>query len=239
MNARDDDDDARSSDRLVATLVHDLRNPLAALAGNLALLREELVGVELTRHANASLDDCDALVRRALGLITSIVDADALSRGAIEVRPAPVRLVAEIATALASVDAAVVARELTIERAVDDALVIEVDVRLFGCVLGCLLDNAVRFAPRRGLVAIRAERRGAEVEFAIGNSGPPLTPDERARVFEREFRAAERTAAARRGRGLGLHFCRLVAEAHGGSITASARPGLPVEFVIRLPLAAA
>ena len=235
MTARRDDD-ATSSDRLVATLVHDLRNPLAALAGNLALLREELSGVELTRYANASLDDCDALVRRALDHITSIVDADALSRGAIEVRPAPVRLVAEIATALASVDAAVVARELVIERAIDDTLVVEVDARLIGCVLGCLLDNAVRFAPRGGRVAIRVERHGSEAELAVGNSGPALSPDERARVFEREFRAVERTAAARRGRGLGLHFCRLVAEAHGGSITAGERPGLPVEFVIRLPL---
>ena len=69
MNARDDDDDARSSDRLVATLVHDLRNPLAARAGNLALLREELVGVELTRHANASLDDYVRMIDHYVNLV--------------------------------------------------------------------------------------------------------------------------------------------------------------------------
>ena len=63
-----------------------------------------------------------------------------------------------------------------------------------------------------------------------------LTDDERARVFERDFRRAERADGARRGRGLGLYFCRLVAEAHGGTITVGRTAELPVEFVLRLPV---
>ena len=80
---------------LLAQLVHDLRNPLAALAGNLALLREELGGVELTAIAGGCLDDCDALVTRSLALIGNIVDADALARGAVVARRTPVRLAVE------------------------------------------------------------------------------------------------------------------------------------------------
>jgi signal transduction histidine kinase len=84
-------------------------------------------------------------------------------------------------------------------------------------------------------VAIRGARTGDELELAVGNSGPPLADHERARVFERDAWSAERADGARRGRGLGLYFCRLVAEAHGGTISAGRRDGLPVEFVLRLP----
>ncbi|MBK9031972.1 MAG: hypothetical protein IPL61_11705 [Myxococcales bacterium] len=220
---------------LVATLVHDLRNPLAALAGNLALVREELGAIEVPPIAVGCLDDCDALVLRALALVGNIVDADALARGAVVARRAPIRLAAAVEGALATVAADVAARQLTITQAIGDDLIAEVDPRLLGRVLGCLLDNAVRYAPRGGRVAIRASVDGAEVELAVGNTGPALTDDERARVFEREFRRAERAAGARRGRALGLYFCRLVAEAHGGSIGVAARPDLPVEFVLRLP----
>lgn len=220
---------------LVAALVHDLRNPLAALAGNLALVREELAAVEVPAIAAGCLDDCDALVMRALALVGNIVDADALARGAVVARRAPIRIAAEVERALATVAAEVAARQLTITRAIGAELIAEVDPRLLGRVLGCLLDNAVRYAPRGGRVAIRAHLDGAELELAVGNTGPALTPDERARVFEREFRRAERAAGARRGRALGLYFCRLVAEAHGGSIGVTAGPGLPVEFVLRLP----
>ena len=134
----------------------------------------------------------DALVLRALAQVGNIVDVDALGRGAVVARLAPVRLAAQVEGALATVAADVAARALIIERAIDDDLIAEVDPRLVGRVLGCLLDYLLYVCVADG------ER-------------------------------------ARRGRGLGLHFCRLVAEAHGGSITAGSQPTLPVEFVLRLP----
>ena len=109
------DDDAG----LVASLVHDLRNPLAALAGNLALLREELAGVELTPVAAGSLDDGAALAARALAMIGNIVDADALARGAVVARRTPVRLAVEVQAALATVAAELAARSLVVERDLD------------------------------------------------------------------------------------------------------------------------
>jgi signal transduction histidine kinase len=138
--------------------------------------------------------------------------------------------------ALATVEAEVATRELTVELDIPEALAAAADARLLGRVFGCLLDNAVRYAGRRGRISIRAAEDDGQVVIAVGNSGPALTADERARVFEREFRIAERSAGARRGRGLGLYFCRLVVEAHGGSIAVASPPHLPVEFVVRLPV---
>lgn len=220
---------------LVSTMVHDLRNPLAALAGNLELLREELAELVLTPIAERSLADATALATRALTMVATIGDADALAAGRVQIRRSSTRLVPEVAAALTTVDAVVQTRGLTVERAVPDELAAEVDARLIGRVLQNLLDNAVRYAPRGGRVAIRAARDGAEVVLAVGNSGPPLIEADRARIFERDFRSAERVDGARRGGGLGLYFCRLVAEAHGGSIEVASRPELPIEFVIRVP----
>jgi two-component system, sensor histidine kinase and response regulator len=236
-NSMTSDGSASDSDRrrLAVTLVHDLRNPLAALAGNLELLREELATVELTANAVGSLSDCDALVARALALVGNIVDADALERGVIVIRRSQVRVELEIDRAMATIDADVVARGLSVDRQLDTDLTADIDQRLLSRVLQCLLDNAVRYAPRGGRIAIRGARIGAEIELGVGNTGPALTLDERLQVFEREFRSAERHAGARRGRGLGMYFCRLVAEAHAGSITVMSRPELPVEFVLRLP----
>lgn len=225
----------RDQRRLVAAMVHDLRNPLAALAGNLELLREELAGTSLTPGAETCLADCGALVTRALTMVATIGDAEALAAGAVLVRRTRARLEPEVSVALATVDAAVVGRGLTVERVVPEDLVADVDGRLVGRVLQNLLDNAVRYAPRGGHVAVRVERDGAEVVIAVGNSGPALGELDRARIFERDFRSAERHDGARRGGGLGLYFCRLVAEAHGGTIAVGSRPGLPVEFVVRLP----
>lgn len=220
---------------MLSTLLHDLRNPLAALAGNLELLREELAEHPLTPAAERSLADCTALITRALTMVATIGDADALAAGAVEVRRTPARLAPEVASAIATVDAVVATRGLTIEQAVPEELTADVDTRLIGRVLQNLLDNAVRYTPRGGRIAIRAGRDGAAVVLAVGNTGPALAEADRARVFEREFRSAERQEDARRGRGLGLYFCRLVAEAHGGSIEVASRPELPIEFVLRLP----
>lgn len=229
-------DDERGRDRgLVATMVHDLRNPLAALAGNLELLREELSGQPITPIGERCLDDCVALVTRALTMVATIGDADALAAGTVVVRRRRSRLEPELVAALATVAAVVQTRELIVEHAVPVELCADVDARLIGRVLQNLLDNAVRYAPRGGRVAIRATRDGGEIVLAVGNSGPALGDDDRMRVFERDFRFAERVDGARRGRGLGLYFCRLVAEAHGGSIAVASRPELPIEFVMRLP----
>lgn len=233
--APDDAAAARDYARLIASLVHDLRNPLAALSGNLALLREELVGVEAPAAAWACLSDAEVLIARALGMVGTIADADALGRGEILARPAPVAVAAEVDRAVALIDAEREARRLRVEVAIDDELTAAIDRRLFARVLQALLENAVRFAPRGGRIAVRAQRDGGEVVVAVGNDGPALTAGERARLFSAEFRAAERLTAARRGRGLGMYFCRLVAEAHGGSIAVRSYPDLPVEFELRLP----
>jgi signal transduction histidine kinase len=219
---------------VIADMVHDLRNPLSALAGNLALLREELAGLTLSRIAQQSLDDAAALAERSLVMVTTIADVDALEAGTVVAQPRPTQLRAVIDDALATIRADVDARGLTVAVAVDSELIADVDGRLINRLVQNLLDNAARQAPRQGHIAIAAALEDGTLTLSVGNDGPPLTAAERDAIFAPDYRLAERRASARRGRALGMYFCRLVAIAHRGSLAIESAP-LPATFVLRIP----
>jgi two-component system, OmpR family, heavy metal sensor histidine kinase CusS len=98
-----------------------------------------------------------------------------------------------------------------------------------------LVDNATRYAPRGGRVSVAAKRDEQGLEIAIGNSGPPVPDAERDKIFGRYFQVERRRASARANRGLGLYFCKLAVEAHGGTIHVEQRGDLGAVFVVRLP----
>lgn len=233
--ADDDAGPAGGARSLLATMVHDLRNPLSALAGNLGLLHEELAAVEVGATGRRCLDDAIALSTRVLLMVQSIADVDALERGTIAVRPVitPLRPEVEAAVAQGQVDAE--ARELTVELDCPAELTPIVDGRLLARVIQNLVDNAVRYAPRRGRVRVAAAMRARALVLSVGNDGPALTEAERSSVFERDYRVAARQAGARLGKDFGLYFCRLVVEAHGGTISVEETPDLPAVFVVRIP----
>ncbi|MBZ0235427.1 MAG: hypothetical protein K8M05_24070 [Deltaproteobacteria bacterium] len=219
---------------LLATMVHDLRNPLSALAGNLALLKEELASVRLGETGSQCLEDSLVLCTRALLMVQSIADVDALEQGTISVRPRITPLAPEVEVAVTQGKADVEVRELDVVIDVPELSPV-IDGRLVTRVIQNLFDNAVRYAPRRGRVEVKAGMVDRQLVISVGNSGPPLTAAEKTSIFERDYRAAERQAGARIGRDFGLYFCRLVVEAHKGTITIEERDDLPAVFVVRIP----
>nr|MBA2540683.1 ATP-binding protein [Deltaproteobacteria bacterium] len=85
------------------------------------------------------------------------------------------------------------------------------------------------------VLSVTALRDDDCLEIAVGNNGPAVPVAERDAIFGRYFQVEARRAAARANRGLGLYFCKLAVEAHGGTIHVESRPGLGTVFVIRLP----
>lgn len=221
---------------LAALVVHDLRSPLAAIQGYLQLLREEL---EVTdperRQAFAYIDDATTLVGKALGLVATILDVDELEDGILRADPQPVKVLELIDRARAGNGAHFEVRALEFRVECDPELEVRLDRNLMARVFENLLDNNARYAPRNGKVVVSVRRDEAGVELAIGNNGPPVPAADRDTIFGRYFQVEARRAAARANRGLGLYFCKLAVEAHGGTIHVEQRGDLGAVFVVRLP----
>ena len=220
---------------LAALVVHDLRSPLSAVQGYLALLRDEVPADSLSPQAKAYLEDAELLVHKALGLVATILDVDELEDGILHAEVAPVRLLELVEAARAGNRAHFEVRQLRCDVDIQPELVVRLDRDLFGRVVENLLDNASRYAPRGGRCAIGARRVPGGVELAIGNSGPPVPLADRAAIFGRYFQVERRRASARANRGLGLYFCKLAVEAHGGTIHVEERGELGAVFVVKLP----
>jgi signal transduction histidine kinase len=218
---------------LAALVVHDLRNPLSALQGNIELLSEELA--EADAMVLDSLRDCRELAAKALSLVASLLDVEELEEGLLEADPTETSMLDFVKKASISHRATVEARSLDLSLEVEPDLRARLDVDLCGRMLENLLDNAVRYARREGRVVVRAHLEGGALVLQVGNDGQPVPESERDNMFERYYRIEARRAGARANRGLGLYFCRLVAEAHGGTIELTETAELPALFVVRLP----
>jgi signal transduction histidine kinase len=222
---------------LAALVVHDLRSPLSAIQGYLELLRAELT--ESTQggpsaHSLAYIDDATTLVGKALGLVSTILDVEELEDGILRAHRQSARILELIERAIAGNRAQFEVRQLELVIDVAPDLVGTVDRELVGRVLENLIDNSARYAPRGGRVVVKASRAAHGLELAVGNNGPPVPDTERERIFGRYFQVEARRASARANRGLGLYFCKLAAEAHGGSIHVEQRGELGAVFVVRL-----
>lgn len=221
---------------LAALVVHDLRSPLSAIAGYLQLLRDEL-SQDPSRSTDALdyVEDATACVGKALSLVATILDVDELEDGILRAELGPVRLIELVDRALAGNRTAFEVRELSLEIDIDPELVVRLDRELFERVVENLIDNSTRYARRGGRCTIHVRRDLSGIEVAIGNSGPPVPAADRDKIFGRYFQVEARRAAARANRGLGLYFCKLAVEAHGGTIHVEERGDLGAVFVVRLP----
>ncbi|MDX2088202.1 MAG: HAMP domain-containing sensor histidine kinase [Kofleriaceae bacterium] len=221
---------------LAALVVHDLRSPLSAIQGCLELLRSELTESAggPSPQSLAYIDDATTLVGKALGLVATILDVEELEDGILRAHRQSARIVELIERAIAGNRAQFEVRQLELVIDVAPDLVGTVDRELIGRVLENLIDNSARYAPRGGKVVVKATRDAHFLELAIGNNGVPVPDTERERIFGRYFQVEARRASARANRGLGLYFCKLAAEAHGGSIHVEQRGELGAVFVVRL-----
>jgi two-component system, OmpR family, heavy metal sensor histidine kinase CusS len=219
---------------LAALVVHDLRSPLSAVQGYLDLLKEEL-GEAANASAKQYLEDANTLLGKALSLVATILDVDELEDGILRAMPQPVQIIDLFDRARAGNRASFELRQLEVDVRVERNMIVRLDPDLFARVIENLVDNSARYAPRGGRVVLACTRDDKGVEIAIGNSGPPVPADDRDAIFGRYFQVERRRASARENRGLGLYFCKLAAEAHGGTIHVEQRGELGAVFVVRFP----
>lgn len=218
-------------ERYVHTLTHEMKSPLTAIQASAELLED---GVALPEHRHFARTIAEQterlrqLVDRMLGL------ASVESRQRLE-QPIPVDLTAVLAEVLATREAQLAARGLTVEvTAADDATVLG-DRFLLGQALGNLLDNASAFSPEGGQIEVAIRQRDARTAvLTVADNGAGVPEFALGRVFER-FYSLPRPATGQKSTGLGLPFVREVAVLHGGEVSLTNRPGGGAVATLLLP----
>jgi signal transduction histidine kinase len=214
--------------------LHDLQSPVAVLDVCMKLLATDLSGAR--PEIQETLRDARRATQRIRQYIDHLVVSERLRSGAFEPRPSMVDLRAVLADltaefgAYAELVGATVSSDLP---SPEQALSLPADETLLTRVFQNLIENALRHAGASGRVFVSA-RRGSVVEVRVCNDGPRVPREQREQLF-RKFAEVPR---AMRGGGLGLYFCRLVVEAHRGTLIVEDDAVWPVCFVVRIPVAA-
>ena len=226
----------RFREEMSALLVHDLKNPLTALLSSIEFATETLTDAPIDPEVRLALDDSRCAGQRILHLLGNLLTVAGAEAGRLKLRRAEVSLASLLADVVAQRRSLARTRGVKIELNVTGDPIALLDPDLVTRALENIVDNALRHTPRGGEIVVAAEGAEGGVAISIGNSGPPIAVDARSLIFEKFGRGPER--AGRMNLGLGLYFCRLVFEAHGGSINVEETERLPTLFRMHLRSAA-
>ena len=217
---------------LLSSVSHDLRTPLAVIAGaGSSLLQGDSFDEPTRRQLLETItEEADRLSR----LLENLLQMSKLEMGGATAHKQWNILEEIVGSALRRTRLDLRDRQVEV-RIPPELPLIHVDGLLLEQVFVNLLENAARYTPAGTPIAISAVMDGKWVSIAVADRGPGLQPGSEERIFEKFYRGAPSTDLGR-GSGLGLAICRAVAGVHGGTIRASNRPGGGVEFLLRLPL---
>jgi signal transduction histidine kinase len=222
-------------DEFLATLAHELRNPLAPIRNAVNVLR--LSGS--SQPANQVWEMMDRQVNHMVRLVDDLMEVSRITRGKIELRKSTLDLAAVIAVAVEAnrplLEAA--KHELTVTLP-PQPLLVEGDAVRLAQVFSNLLNNAVKYTDAGGRISIVARREDDSAVVTVTDTGVGIPAAALPKVFDMFVQADARDSRAQTGLGIGLTLARSLAEMHGGSVTArSAGAGMGSEFVVRLPVA--
>lgn len=228
------DDRRRANEAFVADLVHEFKNPVAAIRACAESLAaggaDEKRAARLAKILEDSSGRLDALVSQFLELARAEAGMPREDRVEVDVGALARGLVSALEPSFAEVTFVVDAEPATVVNGVAPRL---------DSLLRNLLDNAASFAGAEGEVRVRVRREGPAVVLEVSDSGPGIAAEDLPRVFDRFFTTRARTrpeaGPRREGSGLGLALVKAIAEAHGGEVSARASPGEGATFRVILP----
>jgi signal transduction histidine kinase len=201
----------RLRDDLVHMIVHDMRSPLSVLIINLGMIRADVTG-----EVQTSVDDAIQAARSLNRMASTLLDVSRLEAGKMPLNLAPcdVGKLAETArTALAALDPA-----RSIELSCPTPVTVSCDGDLVRRVLENLISNGIKHTPTGGRLQIEVVALPGRVRVWVQDEGPGVPVEAQQRIFEKFGAAAARKDQTYHSVGLGLAFCKLAVEAHGGSI---------------------
>lgn len=225
----------RMRDDLMHMIIHDLRNPLGNVISSLQMMRTALMENDNTLPMRDVLQVAMRSSERLRRLIDSLLSLRQLEEGKADLDKSPVPPTILTREALELVRPIIQKKEQEFILDVPaDLPPVRVDRDMASRVLTNLLDNAAKFTPTGGKIQLTVVRHDGELLFTVSDTGPGIPAESRERVFERFTRLDG--AKGTKGTGLGLPFCKLAVEAHGGKIWVESTPGQGSQFKFSLPL---
>lgn len=225
----------RRKDEFLATLAHELRNPLAPLRNVLEILKR--------RHGNGEVMQlvCSTLERQ-LGqmsrLVDDLLDINRISQGKLELRKEPIELASVVHQSIEACRPLVENAQHELQILLPpEPIYLHADSARLVQVFSNLLINACKYTPRGGRISLSVEQRGRMAVIHVKDTGLGIPPDQLASIFEMFSQVDRSSEYSQGGLGIGLTLVKRLVEMHGGSVEAySEGQNLGSEFVVCLPL---
>lgn len=226
---------SRRKDEFLATLAHELRNPLAPVRTCLELMRlapDDRLLIERSRQT------MERQIKHMVRLIDDLLDVSRITLGKIRLQKSQIVLSTVVQDAVESahplVDEAQHIVSVTIP---PEPIHLHADPTRLVQVLSNLLSNAAKYTQREGHIWLAVERQDNEAVIAVRDTGIGIAPEMLDRIFEMFTQVNRSLETSRSGLGVGLALAKRLIEMHDGTIEAkSSGPGQGSEFIVRLPL---
>jgi PAS domain S-box-containing protein len=224
----------RRKDEFLATLAHELRNPLAPIRNSVELLRRADSDTEVMNQARSVLERQLGLMIR---LIDDLLDISRINNGKLQLRKQRLELAAVIRSAVEAARPHIETQghELTVTLP-PEPLHVDADAMRLAQVFSNLLTNSAKYTERGGHIWLTAEQQNGEVVIAVRDTGIGIAAEHLSRIFEMFSQVSPALERSQGGLGIGLALVRGLVDLHGGRVEArSAGAGKGSEFIVRLP----
>jgi PAS domain S-box-containing protein len=227
----------QTRDLISETLVHDLRSPLSSTISALDVIHDAFTNGDPAGIIDPSIQIAQRSSRRMLTMVESILEITRMESGMIELTLSDVDF--NDLVERSSAEFVALAREYEVAITITPTLDlprVRMDKNMIHRVLNNLIDNGLKYSPQNGEVSISTAIKNQQVlEVQIRDNGPGIPEEYKQRIFER-FVQIPGSSSRKRGSGLGLTYCRLAVEAHGGEIWVADVSGGGSLFTFTLPL---
>ena len=222
-------------DSLVHMIVHDMRSPLMGITGNLEIL-ETCVSESLAEADKECLTDALDAARRLVEMISSMLDVSRLESGQMPLHLEACTLRQAAAEAVKLLGGLLRYSPVVVS-APQDGGAVTCDPAIIRRVLFNLLGNAAKYSPKDCEIKLSIQRQGEALHVSVSDQGPGIPPELHTRIFEKFGQVGAGAKNKGYSTGLGLTFCKLAVEQHGGRIGVENRPGGGSTFWFTVPCA--
>ncbi len=227
----------RLREELESMVMHDLRNPLNTVVMVLSLLEPLKNEVKDPEQFMLFMRMAKTATQNMTKLISMLLDIARLEAGKMILNISEFDLAVMLKELIAMQQMQVMSKSIEIVIQAPPTLMVKADHDLLWRIVVNLLDNAIKYAPEKSKIEVTACSIDSQtVRISVTDAGPGIPPADRMRIFEKFTRVNDAEHMARKGTGLGLTFCRMAVDAHGGSIWVDAGPlGAGCSIHVELP----